>query len=940
MAFIQKTDPVVLNIKLTTKGRELLSTGNLKFNYYAIGDSEIDYAFNSETGNIPFDSNILRPADNNPNIISFIPKNLSGDPYNVIPSVPSTWYPVINTIEPIGFFTSGCTSFITDSNHVKQPDAMIDMSTVVGGTSLVLLKAPTYGTSGEEPAVGDLVLVKWTLNANTTGHTINKTSPTPYLIYQVVSIVTGSLASGSVTITVDRELPDFTGYAPTGKAGALIYYNYINFSGNTIFNVFSTDYLDESVLAFLQNSQCPTVIFPFWNMTIIYTEEIAGVSGNNRTFGQFNSATYGGFVSYIQNQAPFYKKLGIIHYTNSSPANVYAEGFYLNTAVLDIPTIMWHKNSTPTLGAKFVAGNGYTLVDLGIHYYDLVDASNPNIKVGKMFDELKMFLIEDQELLFAMSYKSNRSWTLPEYALGGGSGGCPPVPPAPVVLSVQTIIGQAGSIKNTGGFNIVGFASLTEYGIDYRISGTSGDFIRERRFGALTSNSFSIDITGTTPSTAYEYRAYVKIGNNEAVDLNTHVITTLPAPIVPPTPPPIIPTVATTLGTGGIGQINGTGGNSIPANVFIAIEKYWMEYRVQSLADWIVGTQLSGPLSVDNFTLSITGLINTVSTPYEYRAVIQVAGVAYSGNIQLTTVQAQAVPTTYAPQVTTGSIFKQLSNNNGTIDALTKLNQIVDKGSLPLTEYGLVYTQDLANYDPAKLIYGGAGIGKVSFVQDYPNPTGAFAITIIGLLDSSAIYFRAFAQNSSGIGYGEIAYDETIPLVVVPPTNSIFICGACQLAPNTDVRSCFCAHLGVSTPLLAGQNIVLCFTDNAYSQSNVALSHPISSCSWISCSPSTSCCNFASSMVFSGGDPGSCSQEKFGSINIDSSNIDCYVLHAVATSSPADTGQDFTNTASVNLTCALNSGGANYSVGALSSLEAYNTGGGGGSCGGGIPAPL
>jgi hypothetical protein len=31
MAFIEKTDPVVLNIKLTTKGRELLSTGNLSF---------------------------------------------------------------------------------------------------------------------------------------------------------------------------------------------------------------------------------------------------------------------------------------------------------------------------------------------------------------------------------------------------------------------------------------------------------------------------------------------------------------------------------------------------------------------------------------------------------------------------------------------------------------------------------------------------------------------------------------------------------------------------------------------------------------------------------------------------------------------------------------------------------------------------------------------
>jgi len=48
MAFIERKDPVVLNIKLTSKGRELLSRGELDFKYYAVGDSEIDYEFNAE----------------------------------------------------------------------------------------------------------------------------------------------------------------------------------------------------------------------------------------------------------------------------------------------------------------------------------------------------------------------------------------------------------------------------------------------------------------------------------------------------------------------------------------------------------------------------------------------------------------------------------------------------------------------------------------------------------------------------------------------------------------------------------------------------------------------------------------------------------------------------------------------------------------------------
>jgi hypothetical protein len=430
MAFIEKKDPVVLNIKLTSIGRELLSTGNLTFKYFAIGDSEMDYIFNAEADLNPFYATILRPADVNPNLLSFIPQSLSGTPYNVIPSTPASTYLVTNTAQEVGFFnpttgTSTGFTFIVDGNHVKQPDAMVYMSGITGGTSLKLRKAPTYGTSGNEPAVGDLVLVKWTYNANTTGYTTNKLQPNPFLIYQIVS-KTGTLAANTLQVTVDRNLPNFGGI-PTGKAGAMILYNYINFTGSTIFNGSPTDYLDESVIDFFQNSQCPTVIFPFWNMTIIYTDSIAGATG--KTFGQYNSKTYGGFVSYIQNQAPLYKKLGVIHYTNPSPANVYAEGFYLKTPILNIPTIMYHKSTTKKLGviltaqgdAKILSGATSGATALNAVYYDLADPSG--YVVGKIFIDLKIFVIEDQELLFAMSYKSNRSWTLPNYIITTNSSG-------------------------------------------------------------------------------------------------------------------------------------------------------------------------------------------------------------------------------------------------------------------------------------------------------------------------------------------------------------------------------------------------------------------------------------------------------------------------------------------------------------------------------------
>jgi len=110
MAFIDKNDPVVISIKLTTKGRELLSQGKLNFTYYTIGDSEIDYKFNAEveenplvTGYTGFNSLILKPVDNNPNIISFIPRNLLGDPYNYLSTIPSSYYTVHNLVNSIGF---------------------------------------------------------------------------------------------------------------------------------------------------------------------------------------------------------------------------------------------------------------------------------------------------------------------------------------------------------------------------------------------------------------------------------------------------------------------------------------------------------------------------------------------------------------------------------------------------------------------------------------------------------------------------------------------------------------------------------------------------------------------------------------------------------------------------------------------------------------------
>lgn len=475
MAFIEKKDPLVVNIKLTSKGRELLSKGRLNFRYYAVGDSEMDYVFNKQTKFNPFNALILRPKDKNPDQLSFISKNLLGDPYNFIDAVPSIPNIIENHVNSIGFFNSTATEFLTDSDHVKQPDAAVDISTVTGGTVLKLIKSPTYQANVNEPAKNDLILIRWTNpkypSGNTTGYSVNKNHPTPNLVYKIQEIISGSLGSNDLTVEVDRELPDFGGSGNT-LAGALVYYNYINYTGDTCF---STDETDDALIAFLQNCQCPTVTFPFWNLSIIFTENIAGVQPTDKQFGEYNSAPLGGFVSYIQNQAPIYKKLGVIHYTNNSVANTYAEGFYGDPEnsedigkipTLNIPTIMWHKSSGATLGVKLQATSQLKYVtgitrSLNTRYFDLADELG-NV-VGKVFYDLKIFVIEDQELLFAMSYKSNRSWTLPNYGVDVNANvtfGCPPCLLAYDVSAITptTITGTDGKLfinnitNNVGNF--------------------------------------------------------------------------------------------------------------------------------------------------------------------------------------------------------------------------------------------------------------------------------------------------------------------------------------------------------------------------------------------------------------------------------------------------------------------------------------------------------
>lgn len=424
MAFIEKKDPTILKAKLTSEGRNLLSQGKLNFKYFEVGDSEIDYKYANIIGIDNYKPSILMPFDKNPDILSIVYSgSTTGESYVQISNNLSKSYIITNTATELGFFSNSGDTILTGSTIVKQPNIQISIDEVIGGRSLSLYKSPTYVAASPEPAVNDLLMVKWINKRGTNTNAsfdIDSDNPSPYLFYKITGITSGTLAANNLIVTVDREIPSFSGNTggSAGKlVGGVLYYNEDIYA---IDPLSPSEYVSQSILDFIDNCQCDIVEYPIWNLSIIHTQEIAGVKTTDLEYTNFSSSGLTGFVTYIQEQSAYYKNLGVIHYTNPSPNNAYGEGFYHNTPTLNIPTIMWHRSATSTMGL-ILSGDSIqkTLTNLNITYYNLVDSTG--YVVGKIFDGLKIFVIEDQDLLYAMSFKSNRNWTLPQITVSIGS---------------------------------------------------------------------------------------------------------------------------------------------------------------------------------------------------------------------------------------------------------------------------------------------------------------------------------------------------------------------------------------------------------------------------------------------------------------------------------------------------------------------------------------
>jgi len=477
MSYIIKNTSGLINTRLTDVGRRNISLGSFNISYFQIGDSEVNYSavpnYNIVNNNILMpafnaQNDTGTPRSNKQNIkYPYYVQGGAGNTYG-IPFLDSQFQSVYNSAGVKGFFTTGVTSAQTSSAYTVTSNYLVDMTTLSGQTSIDITLDYCAATTGT-PSINDYITIFFDPNGG-----CGDFGTYPILTYRIqdMSPSTGTTGTTGYTLTLDRSVPDYSVVAPSGSiARVLIYPSGMTqlYDSITPAPYWQTDTLNFESPCDVTNRENTLV----WNMNIPWSVSPAGVFSNQyEDYTQYGSVSYIGTKEYLGYQEPsgqtdtslvFYynsfderiivppaqqKAIGIIHYTNQSIDNVYGEKF--STTPFDpqnptdstglarhfkitLPTLMWHKSTGGTIGETFyIDPPGYDnlcvpfyikstknidMNDPGIRYYHLWDTnpdSNGNLnRIGKVFPDQEIIVIDDEEVIAALSYKSNRNFTLP-----------------------------------------------------------------------------------------------------------------------------------------------------------------------------------------------------------------------------------------------------------------------------------------------------------------------------------------------------------------------------------------------------------------------------------------------------------------------------------------------------------------------------------------------
>lgn len=303
--------------------------------------------------------------------------------------------------------------------------------------------------------------------------------------------------------------------------------------------------------------------------------------------------------------------------------------------------------------------------------------------------------------------------------------------PNPATVTSGTVTSVTSTTATASGeVTADGGGPVTERGVVY---GTSANptTANSKQTSGIGVSQFNASLTGLTPNTLYNWRAYAINARTTSYGANG-TFTTLAAN-------------ATINSVGSITNIGAIVNATIAANGGASVTERGVVYSTVPNPTLANTKQTSGTGS-GTYNTTITGL--TGNSLYYVRAyATNAGGTSYSAQSTFTTAQNPGVPTVVTGTVgTAGETTGAVNGSNVTLN-----------GTFTVTERGIVYsstTDDPTIADSKQA--SGSGLGT-------------YNTSLTGLAPETTYYARSYATNSFGTGYGSVVTFKTLALFIPGP---------------------------------------------------------------------------------------------------------------------------------------------------------------------------
>lgn len=436
--------------------------------------------------------------------------------------------------------------------------------------------------------------------------------------------------------------------------------------------------------------------------------------------------------------------------TNSKGTSYGAERTFA-TISYNVPTVQTVGSSnvsytTATCKGQITSDGGSKVTECGICYstwQSLPDIYNPeNMKMTATADSSGNFSCDLTELLVGFKYYY-RAYAVNSEGVAYGtsktftttSGSLPTVTVNSPTNISYTTVEISGNVTADGGLDI------TERGICYSTSyePTIND---SKVLSGSGTGEFTCYLTNLEAGTTYYYRAFATnmVGTSYGESYYKSYFTTksYDVPTVTTTDYSNLSFTSVTVG----GNVTANGGYEV-TEYGICISRTNGYPTVEEDSVIVCGSGLG------EFTRDLTDLAD--GTRYYYRAYAKTSyGVGYGSRYYFTT------SSYYAPSVSTKS-YSDLSYTSVTVGG-----NVTSGGDLDVTEYGICISRD--TYYPTiendSVVVCGSGLGE-------------FTHQLTNLQDGTRYYYRAYAKNAKGVGYGDY-YSFTTYKFEVPSVSTTY----------------------------------------------------------------------------------------------------------------------------------------------------------------------